>query len=136
MTGIWERVKKYVDTERLSGQTIGEVLEELKAQMKATRSSKAQGSMDRLLDEGFVEKTLDFPSIKNELEQYVSIKLPDKVREVDKDRLSIRVKGRKRIYKNTNISIKTIKRGNREAYYITKRGKKGLLTWGYWNKKG
>lgn len=67
--GIWKRVKHYIAPSQIQGQTPEEARLDLERQLQGVNSEVLgkSGNMQRLLSQGFVERALEVPSIRQEL---------------------------------------------------------------------
>lgn len=154
---IWQRVKRYIPTDYIEGDTPKEVLDSIENLMSGIRTRNVQGSIKTLLNHGFAtengfgrtgefQRSLD-KWITKEPVPIVEEPLKREKISVQGDRIFIyknllplkfnqqtnRVVVRKRSYSANNLKITFSKYKGKNVYYVFNTRLKKRLSWGLVN---
>jgi len=113
--------------------------------MRKARDSENSGSIQTLLDKGFAERAAENPTIFSEITQdYEKIKIGKPTQKVvhyptsflrEKEtvrgaRLPIKIRGKTRLFKPSNITYINYNWRGKPAFYVYNNKTKRRLTWG------
>lgn len=142
---IWQRVKKYVDTNRIKGENQKEILQNIEDFMNASSTRENRGSMRNLIRKGFVQRLPEVPTIQTELITYTRVEekkpivagIKDKERELPKvrgtknpEKIAVQTGKGTRTYSRKNIRITYSTFKGKPSYYVFNTRTKSRITWG------
>jgi hypothetical protein len=142
---IWQRMKRYIDTNRIKGESQEEILQNIEDFLKASSTRESRGSMDRLLNKGFMERLPEVKSIQTELKEYIKfddkgfgdgerkIDLPKVKKTKNVNKIAITTGKGTRVYSRANIRVSYAEFKGKPSYYIYNTRTKKRITWGVVN---
>ena len=140
---IWQRVKKYIDINRIKGENQKEILQNIEDFMNASSTRENRGSMRNLIRKGFVQRLPEVPTIQTELISYIKVEAQKPIVAGIKERELPKVRGTKnpekiavktgkgtRTYSRSNIRISYSTFKGKPSYYVYNTRTKERVTWG------